>query len=184
MTLSAIRLPGIALTGAMLAMLPPGFGADSFAWGPAVNGLRLAAALGDDPSKPTLRIAFQNVGSETQEVVLGHEAGGAIYDSLKFIAIAPDGKQQELLHRSLYRAVGGLILPFSAVLNPGGTHELEFPLKDIIYASRTTVMLDDLLKQGYSVQVRFEANQFDANWERLARPWIGTLTSTGISQAR
>jgi hypothetical protein len=41
------------------------------AWGTPVNGLRLGAALGSDPLKPTLRIALQNVGSDFQEVVLG-----------------------------------------------------------------------------------------------------------------
>ena len=97
--------------------------------------LSAGAVFGSDPSKRTLRITLQNVGSDF-ELVLGHEAGGKVYDSLKFIATTQDGKQHELLHRSVYGAVAGLILPFSVRLNAGETYELEFSLKDIIYASR------------------------------------------------
>lgn len=168
----------------MFAAAPSSFGATALVWGPAVNGLRLAAAFGSDPSTPTLRVAVQNVASDSQGVMLGPEAGELIYDSLKFVAVAADGKQQELLHRSLYRAIAGLMLPFSIYLNAGEIHELEFPMKDIIYASRTTATLDDLVKQGYSVQVRLETNQRDGNWARLTRPWVGTLASTTVIPAR
>ena len=153
-----------------LAVAPSGSGTEPIVWGPTVSGLRLGAAFGSDPSKPTLRITLQNVGSDFQELVLGHEAGGKVYDSLKFIATIPDGKQHELLHRSVYGAVAGLILPFSVRLNAGETYELEFSLKDIIYASRTTFTLDALAKQGYSIRVRFEAGQSDANGQSFRGP--------------
>ena len=184
MSPSATPLPWVLVTAIALAVTPSASGADSIAWGTPVNGLRVGVAFGSDPSKPTLRVAFLNVGSEPIELVLGHEARGTVYDSLKFLATAPDGRQQELLHRSLYGAVAGLILPFSAYLKAGETHELEFPLKDIIYASRTIVALDALIKQGCSVRVGFESNQADANWANLSRPWIGTLTSAEITPAR
>jgi hypothetical protein len=186
MKLSAMRISGVLVTAIAFAVLPSASGADSIAWGTPVNGLRLGASFGSDPAKPTLRIALQNVGSEPKELVLGHEAGGTVYDSLKFVATAPDGKQQELVHRSLYvyGAVAGLVLPFSVRLNAGETHELEFPLKDIIYASRTTVTLEALVKQGYSVRVQFEAFQADANFAKLSRPWIGTVSSGEVSPAR
>ena len=175
MKLSAIRISGVLVTAIAFAVVPSASGADSVAWGTPVDGLRLGASFGSDPAKPTLRIVFENVGSIPEELVLGHEAGGKVYDSLKFIATAPDGKQQELVHRSLYiyGAVAGLILPFSVWVNAGETHELEFPLKDIMYASRTTVTLDVLVKQGYSVRVRFES-----------KPWIGTVSSEEVSPAR
>jgi hypothetical protein len=171
-----MRVSGVLTVVAIaLAVIPSTSGADSIAWGTPVNGVRLGASFGSDPAKPTLRIAFQNVGPIPQELVLGHEAGGKVYDSLKFIATAPDGKQQELVHRSLYiyGAVAGLILPFSVWVNTCATHELEFPLKDIMYASRTTVTLDMLVEQRYSVRVRFES-----------KPWIGTVSSGGVSPAR
>jgi hypothetical protein len=186
MKLSAMRISGVLVTVIALAVIPSASGADSIAWGTPVNGIRLGVSFGSVLSKPTLRIALQNVGSEPNNLVLGHEAGGTVYDSLKFIAAAPDGKQQEGVHRSLYvyGAKAGLMLPFSVRLNAGETHELEFPLKDIIYASRTTIALDALMKQDYSVWVRFESNQADANWLKLSRPWIGTLTSAKITPAR
>lgn len=184
MKLSAMRISGTVVTIMALAVAPSGSGAEPIAWGPTVSGLRLGAVFGSDPSKPTLRIAFQNVGSDFQELVLSHGAGGKVYDSLKFIATTSDGKQQELLHRSVYGAVAGLILPFSVRLNAGETYELEFSLKDIIYASRTTITLDALAKQGYSIRVRFEAGQSDANWAKLLRPWIGTLNSGEVLPIR
>jgi len=84
--------------------------------GSPVDGLRLGIAYGSDASKLTLRVSLQNVGSEFRDVVIGHQAGGPIYDSLKFIVATPDGKRLELLHRSLYTAIAGLILPFSVGL--------------------------------------------------------------------
>jgi hypothetical protein len=151
--------------------------ADSIAWGSAVNGLRLGAAFGPDPSKPTLRVVFQNVGPAFKDVLTGAATGrGPIYD-MKFIATAPDGKKREGLHSSAFSAVGGMVVPISVRLNAGETHELEFPLKDIIYTSQTTVRLDALTKQGYSVLVRFEVQQASAEWAKLSAPWLGTVSS-------
>jgi hypothetical protein len=179
-----MRTSGVFVIGAYAAaVVPQGFGADDVAWGSTVNGLRLGVAFGSNPSKPTLRVSLQNVGSEFRDVVIAHEAGGPIYDSLKFIATTPDGKRLELLHRSLYTAIAGLVLPFSVGLNAGAIHELQFPLTDIIYASRTTETLDALVKQGYSVRVRFEVTKTDADWAGLLRPWIGILSSPEISPA-
>jgi hypothetical protein len=173
----------VVITAVALGLIPSVFGADDVAWSSPVDGLRLGIAYGSDSFKPTLRVLLQNVSSEFQDVVIGHEAGGPVYDSLNFIATTPDGKQLELLHRSLYAAIAGLVLPFSVGLNAGAIHELQFPLTDIIYASRTTFTLDALVKQGYSVRLRFEATKADANWAGLLRPWIGTLSSPEILPA-
>jgi len=60
-----------------------------------------------------------------------------------------------------------VLLPLSIRLITGGTQELKVPLADIIYSSpTTTVRLDALVKQGYSVRVRFEANQAAADWAK------------------
>jgi hypothetical protein len=131
----------------------------SIAWGPAVNGLRLGAEFGPDPFKPTLRILFQNVDAIAQDVLVGGETGrGPIYD-MKFMATAPDGRDREGLHVSAFSAIAGLVVPLPVRLNAGETHELLFPLSEIIYTSPTTVRLDALVKQGYTVRVRFEANR-------------------------
>jgi hypothetical protein len=174
----------VVLTAIALAVIPSCFGADGVAWGQPVNGLRLGAAFGSDPAKPTLRVVFQNVGSAVQDLLTGAESGrGPMYD-MKFIATAPDGKQREGLHISAFWPIGGFVGPLSVRLNAGEIHELEFPLKDIIYASRTTVRLDALVKQGYSVRVRFEATQAGADWAKLSAPWIGTVSSAEVSPPR
>ena len=157
---------------------------DSVAWGSAVSGLRLGIAFGSDPSKLTLQVFLQNVATVAQDLTIGNENGkGPSYDYMKFIATAPDGKQQVGLHRSVYVPIAGLVLPLSVRLNAGETHGLEIPLNDIIFASRTTVTLDALVKQGHSVRVRFEVTQQAAEWAKLSHSWIGTLSSAEISPA-
>jgi hypothetical protein len=47
----------------------------------------------------------------------------------------------------------------------------------MIYSSEKAVWLDGLLKQGYSVRVRLEANQASADWFKLSDRWIGTVSS-------
>ena len=156
----------------------------SAAWGTTADGLRLGAAFGSDPSKPTIRVVFQNLGPAVQEFVIAHNnGGGPIYCGMRFIATAPNSKRKEGLHSGIYIPIEGLVLPLLMCLNVGETHDLEFPLKDIIYASRKTVTLGALVKEGYSVTVRFESNQADANWAKLSRPWVGMLTSADISPA-
>jgi hypothetical protein len=146
----------IALASAQQAPKPT----DGVAWGSVVDGLRIGAAFGSDPSKPTLRVLFQNVGSVlVKHVVIGAETGrGPIYN-LKFIATAPDGMEREGVHVSGF-AVAGALVPLSIWLNNGGIYELEFPLTDIVYLPTKVrldkVRLDALLDQGYSVRVRFE----------------------------
>lgn len=161
---------------------------DTVAWGSAVNGLRLGIVFGSDLSKPTLRIVFQNVGSAVQEVLIGHEAGRPLYDSMKFIATDPNGKQQEGFHINVFSPLAGRVLPISVRLNAGAVHELEVLLNDITYSYRTvsyrTLTLETLVKQGYSVRVRFEANQSDADAAGLLHSWVGTLSSAEISPAR
>jgi hypothetical protein len=165
----------------------------SIAWGTPVNGLRLGASFGSDPAKPTLRVVFENVGPTVQDVLIGTKTGrGPIYD-MKFTATAPDGKEREGLHISAFSSVGGMVVPIFVRLNAGEKSDLEFPLKEIVYTSPTTVRLDALVKQGYSVRVRFEVKQASddwakqqtaGDWAKLSRPWIGTVSSGEVSPAR
>jgi hypothetical protein len=170
----------IALASAQQAPSPT----DRVAWGSAVNGLRIGAAFGSDPSNPTLRVLFQNVGSTVQDVLIGDSTGkGRIFSNMKFTATAPDGMEREGSYSSRLPGVGGFVEPLSIRLITGETHELEFPLTDIIIYG-TAVRLDALLQQGYSVRVRIEVNQAAANWYRkLSDPWIGTVSSAEASLA-
>jgi hypothetical protein len=174
----------ISVTAIALGVIPSASGADSIAWGTPVNGLRLGAAFGSDPVKPTLRVVFENVSPTVQDVLIGAETGrGPIYE-MKFIATAPDGKEREGLHISAFSGIGGFVGPLSAHLNAGESHEIQFPLKDILYTLPTTARLDALVRQGYSVRVRFEVKQASADWAKLSYPWIGTVTSGKLSPAR
>ena len=180
---------------------------DGVAWGSTVSGFRIGAAFGSDPSKPTIRVVFQNVGSVVQDVLIGAESGKGPHYDIKFIATAPDGKEREGLHSSAFFGVGGFVGPLSVRLNAGESHELQFLLKDIIYTSPTTVRLDALVKQWYSVRVRFEVKQGSAEWAKLSHcrptffrgyigqacqcdlwictwdPWIGSVSSAEVSLA-
>ena len=178
-----------------------------------LRGVPLSAAFGLGRHsalirpKPTIRVVFQNAGSVVQDVLLGFDGGGLGYH-MKFIATAPDGKEREGSH-TISSAVGSFVGPLSVRLNAGESHELQFPLKDIIYVSPTIVTLDALVKQGYSVRVRFEVKQASADWAKIPHcygptslfsfgqafwpclwtfttqwdPWICTVSSAEVSLA-
>jgi hypothetical protein len=178
-----MRISGVVVvmvTTITLIFLPSGLGSDAVAWGPTVNGLRLGAAFGSDPSNPTLRVVLQNVGSRLHELLIGRDAGRLVYDALKIIATAPGGKQPEFLHWTNDLPLGTRILPLSIRLKVGATHEIDLPLTD--YASRTMVTLDVLVKQGYSVRVHFEGKA-GATWADRSPTWIGPLTEYGWTKA-
>jgi hypothetical protein len=188
-----MRISGVLVTAVALALVPSVSAANSIAWGPTVNGLRLGASFGSDPAKPTLRVVFENVGPTVQDVLIGHNSGEPIYDSLTFITTATGGRSQEGAHISAFSSVGGMVVPIFVRLNAGEKSDLEFPLKEIIYTSPTSVRLDALVKQGYSVRVRFEVKQASADWAKqqtagdwakLSWPWIGTMSSAEVSPAR
>ncbi len=174
----------IVITAVALAIVPTGFAADTIAWGSTVDGLRIGITYGSDASKPTLRILFENVGSEVLDVLIGHEVGSPIYDSLNFIATAPDGKKQVGFHRSVFTPIAGLVLPFSVRFTAGQIHELEFLLADIIYPSGAKVTLETLAKQGWSLRVQFAVNRRSADWANSFRPWVGVISSAEISPGR
>jgi hypothetical protein len=179
-----MRIPGVIVVATIaLALVPSGFGADTIAWGLAVDGLRLGIAYGSDASKPTIRVLFENVGSEVLDVLIGHEAGSPMYDGLNFIATVPDEKKQVGFHRSVFAPIAGLVLPFAVRFIAGQTRELEFPLTDIIYPSGAKVTLETLVKQGCSVRAQFEVGQRNADWANLSRPWVGVVSSAEISPA-
>jgi len=173
----------IIITAAVLAFVPSGFATDTVAWGSPVDGLRLGIAYGPDASKLILRVMFENVGSTSNDMLIGHEAGSLIYDSLNFIVTAQDGTKRVGFHRSVYIPTAGLVLPFSVPLSAGQTKELNFPLTDIIFPSAANTTLETLLKQGWSVRVQFEVNQRSADWADLSRPWVGVMSSAQIAPA-
>src|SRR6266700_6063928 len=103
-----MKLPfaALLLIAVSASAVPSGFGADTVAWGSSVNGLRLGIAFGADPSKPTLRILLQNVGSAVQDVLIGYETGRGLSYVMKFIATAPDENKREGFHKGVFTPVG------------------------------------------------------------------------------
>ena len=103
-----MRILGVGVVTAIaLTFVQSGFGADDVAGGSTVDGLRLGAAFGSDPSKPTLRVLLQNVGSDFEEVLFGHEQGGTFYDSMKFIATLPTGEEREGMQLQCVSPISG-----------------------------------------------------------------------------
>lgn len=178
-----MRLPRVvALMTISFAVVPSDFGADSIAWGPVVNGVRLGTAIGSDMSNPTIRITFQNVSGHDQDVLLGYQNGrGPIYN-LKFITKGSDGKVSEGLELAAYYPVEGLMLPVSITLSSVRNYDIILPLKNIIYSSRTET-LERLLKSGYSVRVSFQVDG-QSMGGTLPHHWVGKLESAEVSLPR
>jgi hypothetical protein len=187
-----LLIAGSAL-GQQTSVQTPNSSTDSVAWGSPAKALRLGIAFGSDPSKLTLRVLLQNVGSDFEEVLIGHEYGDTFYPSMNFLATSPTGEEREGWWGQS-RPIAGRILPVSVRLDAGAIHEQEFLLKDIIYPSQTTVTLDTLVKRQWSVRLRFEVKQpdpksfpnFDFGWpgslgvDQL-HAWIGSVNSASIS---
>ena len=159
---------------------------DTIAWGSPVNGLRLGVAFGSDPSKPTIRVIFENVSPQVQDVQLGYSNGRGPAYSLKFITKTGDGRVLEAADVGQFYPVEGLVQPVSVLIGPvRRRHELTFPLKNIfIYSSRTDDTFESLLNSGYSVRVIFEADSGEPPLDSLPHRWVGKIESGGISRSR
>ena len=156
--------------------------ADSIAWGPADNGIRVGIDLGPDSPVPTLRLSFQNTGAEDQDLLLGGETGTGPMYSMKFKA-TKGGKECEVFYFGGANFVAGHLGPLVVRLAPGATHELQLPLKRLACSEKgKDTTLDALLDRKYSVRVSLEVSAESASWSQSARPesthrWIGKMTS-------
>jgi hypothetical protein len=170
------------IAAAGLAVVLPAFGEDAVTWGPTGNGIRLGISFGPVSSEPELRIFIQNVGSTTQEILIGSQVGNGTAVDLKFVATAQDGKEREGFEINSFIPIAGLVLPAVIRLVPGATHELRFPLKKIICVERPgDVTFEALVQQRSSVRVSLETDARSARWAGLSSPWIGKVTSGELS---
>jgi hypothetical protein len=165
-----------------LAASQAAFCADAFTWGTAANGLRLG--IGSDAGAPdlTLRIAIQNTGDKSVDVLIGHEIGkGTVYD-VRFFATSPDGKEREVYDLRSFTAVGGLILPVVIKLDPGETKEYAFVAKKIIAIERAAdITLETLLAQGFSVRASLEVGDSRQLGSGITeRSWLGKVASPAL----
>ncbi len=168
-----------AVAVGLLAGVQSSFCADALPWGSAVNGVRLGIGL--EPGAPdlTLRVAVQNTGLQSVDVLIGHEAGrGVIYD-LRFFATSPDGKDREVYDLRSFTPIAGLVLPVVVRLDPGATKEYMFVAKKIISIERPgDITLDSLLAQGFSVRVSLEVVDSRQLGSGITeRSWIGKVVS-------
>lgn len=156
--------------------------ADLIAWGAAVNGMRLGISFGSASPELELRIFIQNVGSATQEILIGRQVGKGTALDLRFLATAPDGKEREGFEINSFTPVAGLVLPAVIRLGPNATHELRFLLKKIICIERPgDITFDALVKQRSSVRVSLETDDGSTKWAGLSSPWIGRAVSGELS---
>lgn len=170
------------IAAAALWVTLPGFGADVVAWGSTVNGIRLGISFGSASSELELRVFLKNVGSAAQEILIGSQVGTGIAVDLKFIATAPDGKEREGFEINSFTPLAGLVLPAVIRLEPGATHELHFPLKNIICIEKPgDVTFATLVRQRSSLRVSLETDDKSARWAGLSSPWIGKVVSGELS---
>jgi hypothetical protein len=152
-----VRLVGIALLAtAALAGAPAG--SDGVAWGPITDRSQLGIAWDRSSSKPELGVLVRNASAIEQELQIGDKGLGVpIYD-VELTSTAPDGKQYQVFDiRALKAGHPGFIQPQPIVvrLAPGATHELRFPLHELLcVVERRDTRFETLLRQGYSVRAR------------------------------
>jgi hypothetical protein len=140
----------------------------------------LRLQFGSEAPSPTLRVLLQNVSPQEQDVLTGYDNGrGPVYN-LTFIAKTRDGKVVDGHELAAFFPVTGLVLPLSVSLRAGAIHELVFPLRNIIYSSRTDT-LENLTLAGSSVRVFFEVN--GPSSDTLPHQWSGKLNSLELTPA-
>lgn len=175
-----MKLAGmVAIAVGLLASAQAAFCADALTWGSAVNGVRLGIGLEPGASDLTLRVDVQNTGSQSVDVLIGHETGrGVIYD-LRFFATSPDGKDREVYDFRSFTPIAGLVLPVVVRLDPGVIKEYTFVAKKIISIERPAdITLDSLLAQGFSVRVSLEVVDSRQLGSGITeRSWIGKVVS-------
>ncbi len=159
--------------------------ADSVAWGEAVSGIRMGIGFKVPSPDIELRILIQNVGSDKREILIGDQIGNDtsvdLLVNLRFTATAADGKKRQGYEKNAF-SIFSLSKPAIIQLDPGATHELMFPLNQIICVEKPgNLTFDDLVKQGFSVHVSLETDDASARWARLSSPWIGKMLSGELS---
>jgi len=172
-----MRTLRIALTvAAMMTGVSATFCADTVAWGPVVNGMRLGIGLGAASSETRLRVLFQNVGAAKQDLAISEDL-----DYLSFTVTAPDGKAYQVFDVILLGAAPGpgLVIPAPPVfyrLNSGAIHESGFSLKKLIcVVDRRDITLETLLQQSYSVRAHFEVDTTAGSTAPYL--WAGKMTT-------
>jgi len=175
-----MRTLRIALTvAAMLTGVPATFCADTVAWGPVENGMRLGIGLGPASSETRLRVLFQNVGAAKQDLAISEDC-----DYLSFTVTAPEGKEYQVFDTRLLAAPPGpgLVIPVRRVvthLNPGAMRECRFSLKKLIcVVDRRDMTLETLLQQRYSVRAHFEVDTTAGSTAPYL--WTGRMTSAAF----
>jgi hypothetical protein len=181
-----MRTCGIGLIVMVAAAPFTSLADDAPSWGPAVGGVRLAIGLGPASSEPAFRVLLQNTSSTGQNVLVGAQRGNSPVYNLQFTAKAPDGKECRLFDvKALVDPMAGLASPVVIHLDPGGTHEITYPLKELLcIEGRREITLDTLLKRRYSVRASLEVDAKGAKWSGLPHPWIGRVMSGELSERK
>jgi hypothetical protein len=163
------------------------------AWGPVVNGLRMAVALtepGAAPSRGTLfDVMFQNVGDKEVVLELGVRSNTERFlFPVRLLLDDPDGHSMELRLDDRAQITSGRLDDLTVPLPAGATHVVRVHLEQ--YVARTAlsplyVPLGALGEGHYRIASQFEGVglQFPASGHLANTPppvlpfWIGTLRS-------
>jgi len=157
----------------------PAFAADGIAWGAAAGGLRIGIDYSATTAEPEIRVIVENVGESPLDVLVGNRVGTGIAVTFRFLVTGAGGKEHEGHELNSFTPITGLITPVVVRLEPGASHEMDFPLKNIRFVEKLLfdATLATLVKQGCSVRVSLESDDKTALWAAMQSPWIGRLTS-------
>jgi hypothetical protein len=160
-----------------LIAIPSVFGANTIAWGPPTNGLR----LGVNTNGPALRIVFQNDGIE-RDILLGMRNGERPLYRLDFRATAPNGKDCHVVYLDGPPIVAGSLEPIVVRLASGESYEVLLHLNKFIYfENQELIRLDQLFERRYSIRASFEVTPAPHTTDHS---WLGKITSGDFSPSK
>ncbi len=137
------------------------FAAEPIFWGAPVNGLRLGIAFVHGASQPAVRVVLQNLGPDAQKVPVGWDQRGGSAYNIEFTAARARGNKCQVFDRKVLSLPPspGFVVPVIARIEPGATHELLFPLKQLLCVeNRKDVTLDVLWNRNYSLKATLEVD--------------------------
>jgi hypothetical protein len=147
------------------------------AWGPAADGLTMGVDEESTPEESRLRIHFRNVSPNPMAFHVGGSTGDHAMYTVEITATSPDGKRCRLLNTTV-GLVAGYVDPIVVRLAAASVHFISIDLKKLMCATKdSSVSLDALLDQGYSVSAAFTATTKGNSWAQVPDGWTGSVTS-------
>lgn len=177
----------LALVLLAVACASPCSAADGVSWGTALSGIRLGVSIQDGPEGKELHVAFQNVGSTPQSLVVEQFGGGMpSADNYFFdiVAVGPDRKAHRI---NFWTGSGpGRLVPVGLVwqrvqeIPARRTYEFRHLLKYLVeFHKGGDIPLENLLRQGYTVRIDYKVQprSVEESLSRYPSLWTGEIQS-------